>query len=126
MSEDTRRVVDGLEAAGEPLTRTELAEQTGLEREALESALDSLRGQQVVRRIGDGDRDGDGDEDEAAFRLTYWPEQRDCVVCGEEITGEGYYDLELRSQATNTESTWTGSLHTACALELLDELSLEG
>jgi hypothetical protein len=109
--------VDALEAAGRPLDREGLRERTDLPAATLEDALDALRGQQVIRRVPGTDRD--------AFRLTYWPDDRDCVVCGEEIVGEEYYELELRSQATNTESTTTGSLHTACALSLFDDLHLE-
>lgn len=117
VSESARRVVDALEAAGRPLDREGLRERTDLPAATLEDALDALRGQQVIRRVPGTDRD--------AFRLTYWPDDRDCVVCGEEIVGEEYYELELRSQATNTESTTTGSLHTACALSLFDDLHLE-
>jgi hypothetical protein len=117
VSESTRRVVDALEAAGRPLDRDGLRERTDLPAPTLEGALDTLRGQQVVRRVPGPDRD--------AFRLTYWPDERDCVVCGEEIVGEEYYELELRPQATNTEPTTTGSLHAACAQSLFDDLYLE-
>jgi hypothetical protein len=113
---DKRRVVEALENAGEPLSRRELAEGTDVEGDAFDATLNELRGQQVVRYVPGED----------AFRLTYWPEQRDCVVCGDEIVDGEYYEIELREQATNTGSTTTGSLHTGCALGLLDDLSLEG
>jgi hypothetical protein len=113
---DKRRVVDALETAGQPLTRRELADGADLDGEAFDAILNELRGQQVVRYVPEED----------AFRLTYWPEERDCVVCGDEIVGGEYYEIELREQATNTGSTMTGSLHTGCALDLLDDLSLEG
>ena len=98
------------------MTRRELADGADLDQEAFDAIMSELRGQQVVRYVPEED----------AFRLTYWPEERDCVVCGEEILCGEYYEIELREQATNTGSTMTGSPHTGCALDLLDDLSLEG
>lgn len=115
-SDPTHRLVEALESAGTPLDRGALVERSGLDGAEFESALDHLQGQQVVRSVPDRD----------AFRLTYWPDQRDCAVCGEEIASGEYYELELSPRETTTTSPITGSLHTACALGLLDDLSLEG
>jgi hypothetical protein len=109
------QIVEVLEDEGEPLSRHELAERTDLGEAEFDTALKYLRGQQVVRYVTERD----------AFRLTYWPDQRNCARCGTEITGEEYYEIELRDQATNTESTLTGSIHSSCSMELFDELSLE-
>lgn len=114
-SEPARRIVEVLETAGEPLAKQTIAERTDLNDSELDAALDHLRGRQIVRYVVDQD----------IFRLTYWPDRRDCLVCGTDITDREYYDLELRPQGTNTESTMSGSLHTRCALDLLDELSLD-
>jgi len=111
-----RRIVGAFEDAGEPQSRRELADRVDLGEEAFGTALDRLRGQQVVRYV----------PERGAFRLTYWPEQQDCAVCSDELVGEEYDELELRGQATNTGSTVSGTLHTECALDFLDELSLEG
>lgn len=114
-SESARRIVEVLETAGEPLERQTIAERTDLSDSELDAALNHLQGQQVVRYVAGKD----------IFRLTYWPDRRDCLVCGSDITDREYYDFELRAQGTNTESTMSGSLHTRCALDLLDELSLD-
>lgn len=114
-SDSARLIVEVLEAEGNPLDRQTLLDRAGLEAAAFDDALEYLRGQQVVRYVSEQDQ----------FRLTYWPEQRACALCGQEIDGEEHYELELRDNATNTESTLTGSLHTACATDLLDDLSLD-
>jgi len=111
-----RRIVGAFEDAGEPQSRRELADRVDLGEGAFGTALDRLRGPQVVRYV----------PERGAFRLTYWPEQQDCPVCSDELVGEEYDELELREQATNTGSTVSGTLHAECALDFLDELSLEG
>lgn len=111
-----RRIVEVLETTGKPVGRHELVARTDLDEEECEAALELLRGQQVVRYVSEQD----------AFRLTYWPDQRECIICSDEITGEECYELELRERATTTDSRITGPLHTTCARDLLDDLSLEG
>jgi len=108
-------VVDELEAAGEPLTRDELANRVSLSGETFTEALNFLRGQQIIRRIPERN----------TYRLTYWPEQRDCALCGSSVPDHAAYELRLESPEQGTDDTMRGSLHRNCAARLNDELSLE-
>lgn len=110
-----KQIVEVLETAGEPLDQRELVARTDLLEAACDEALDYLRGRQVVRYVPDQD----------VYRLTYWPDQQACLVCGEAITDTEYSELELRERATTTDSQITGPLHTACARELRDRLQLD-
>jgi hypothetical protein len=109
-------LVDVLETAGEPLTREELVDRVDLPERSFDEALDFLRGQQIVRRIPERD----------AYRLTYWPEEHDCALCGSSVPDGAAYELRLESPETGTDDTMRGSLHRDCAARLNDELSLEG
>jgi len=108
------RIVDALKAAGDPLERGELRNRIDLGREEFDGAFARLRGREVVRKLDGGE----------AFRLTYWPETRECVLCDESVTSNEYYELELEAHGASTEGELTGTLHADCARWLMDELSL--
>ncbi|MDY6818796.1 MAG: hypothetical protein SVG88_09055 [Halobacteriales archaeon] len=108
------RIVDVLETAGVPLECDQLRERTELDRQAFDTALSRLRGQEVVRKLADTD----------AYRLTYWPESSTCIVCEDTVTCEDYYELELNANGTTTRSDMTGILHPGCARQLLDKVSI--
>ena len=109
------RIVAVLEASGKPLGRAALRKESGLDSEAFESAMSRLRGQEIIRKLGDTD----------AFRLTRWPDNQHCAYCDESITNDEYYELELRTNVTATDSRFTGTMHPDCARTVLDELSLD-
>lgn len=107
------QIVELLETANEPLERELLEERADLDDEAFDTALARLRGQEIVRKLGDAE----------AYRLTYWPESPACVLCDDDVTSSDYYELELTPHGTSTEKEVTGSLHHDCALALIDRIS---
>ncbi|PSQ60990.1 MAG: hypothetical protein BRD23_01140 [Halobacteriales archaeon SW_9_67_25] len=115
MEPDYQQVVDVLEEAGEPLSRAELATRLEQDSEEISSALDYLRGQQVVYRI----------PDQGTYRLTYWPDEQECALCGETVSTHQAVELTLDSPEQGTDESMHGSLHRQCATRLIDELTLE-
>ena len=107
-------IVAALETASEPLERRALRERVEESADEFDAALAHLRGQEVVRKLGDTD----------TYRLTYWPDSRQCILCDDDITSKEYYELELEAHGISTEKETTGSLHADCARALLDNVSL--
>jgi hypothetical protein len=107
-------IVEVLEAAGKPVARERLQARADLSPEQFDDALAQLRGQEVVRKLPETD----------AYRLTYWPDSPECIICDETITNEDYYELELNSHGTSTEQDLSGLLHPNCTRKLFDEISV--
>lgn len=114
MSSPESHIVDVLESAGEPLEVRVLRDRSGLDRDQFDTALARLRGREVLRKLDDTEQ----------YRLTYWPDSSECILCREPVTSTEYYELELEAHGSNTEAETTGSLHADCARTLLDEVSL--
>lgn len=105
-----RQVVDVLEDAGEPLSRAELVERTDRPPDDTTDAIQHLCGRQVVRQI----------PEQGAYRLTYWPDERDCALCGDPVSDDDAVEIRLDSPEQGTDESMHGSLHRQCAFRLVD------
>jgi hypothetical protein len=112
-----RKIIEEIRSSGEPLSQDTLISRADQPETDIKNAIARLRGQEMIRKL----YNSDGTD---RFCLTSWPEETNCPLCDELITGKNHYELTLSPQGGTTDGAYTSTLHAKCAHQLIDNIAV--